>query len=84
MNSETSALNSGDESHQSSQRKLLKSALLIVVLTVVFGALSYAFIQLNAAFMQLSVPESLWCGLAMSLAVVYYLFQKRSSTTKDN
>lgn len=57
--------------------KILKSAGLIVLLTAIFGALSYGFIQLNAAFMQLSLPESLWCGLAMALAVGFYLLQRK-------
>ncbi len=58
-------------------QKALKSTILIVFLTVVFGALSYGFILLNASVLQLSLPGSLWCGLAMALAVGYYLLQRK-------
>ncbi len=64
-------------------KKMLKSALLIVILTVVFGAISYGFIKLNATVMHLSLPESFWCGLAMSLAVGYYILQKKPKNLTD-
>ncbi len=80
MNSNSPTINSENLPQEPTQRGMLKSALLILMLTAIFGSISYAFIELNAAVMQLSVPESLWCGLAMSLAVVYYLFQKRKPT----
>ena len=64
---------------------ILHSAGVILILTVVFGGLSYALIKLNDSVMQLSIPESIWCGLAMALAVGYYLITnkgKRNSTTE--
>ncbi|WP_223788521.1 hypothetical protein [Marinicella meishanensis] len=60
-------------------KKALQSAALIVGLTILFGAISYAFIKINDVVWQWSLPESLWCGLAMALAVVYYLWQRRRS-----
>lgn len=59
---------------------MLKSALLILTLTMVFGLLSYLLIQVNNAVFQLSISESLWCGLAMALVTAYYLLQRNERT----
>lgn len=56
--------------------ELFNSFLLITTITLVFGALSYALIQINNAVFNLSIPESLWCGLAMSLVTAYYLWKR--------
>ncbi|MCX7554410.1 hypothetical protein OS175_11000 [Marinicella sp. S1101] len=65
------------------RHQVLNSALVIVTMTLVFGALSYALIQINNAVFQLSVSESLWCGLAMALATGFYLIQRARKQT-DN
>ncbi len=59
MNNSTPTLNPKDQTDGLDSKKLLKSAMLIMLLTAIFGTLSYAFIQLNAAMLKLSVPESL-------------------------
>lgn len=64
-------------SNNAKTRAIFKSALLIVTLTVVFGALSYVLIQVNNAVFQLSISESMWCGLAMALVTAYYFVVKR-------
>ncbi len=84
MNIKTPTLETKNHAQVLEPKRLLKSAMLIVLLTTIFGSLSYGFIQLNVSVMKLSVPESLWCGLAMSLAVVYYLFQRRGTGSQDN
>ncbi len=83
INTETAEPTSNHE-EKNSAKKWLKSALQIMLLTVIFGGLSYGFIQVNAAVMQLSLPESLWCGLAMALAVVYYLLQRKPESEAMN
>lgn len=64
-------------------KKVVNSMLLIVTLTLIFGALSYALIQINNAVFQLSISESLWCGLAMALVTAYYFFQKAKKQSKS-
>ena len=73
-NKETTA-----KSHQ-----VINSILVIVTMTLVFGALSYALIQVNNAVFQLSVSESLWCGLAMALATGFYLVQRARKQPDEN
>ncbi len=63
--------------------KVLHSLVTIIGLTLFFGALSYALIQINNGVFQLTISESLWCGLAMALVTAYYFFQKAKKQSKS-
>ena len=63
--------------------QLLSSILTVVILSVVFGGLSYAFIEFNQSILQLPIPNSVWCGMAMVLAVLYYLIQRNSKNKQQ-
>ncbi len=66
-----------DEQPQNIVKKVMKSMAVIALLTVIFGGLSYALIQLNHTVLKLSVSEGGWCGLAMALATMYYLWSRK-------
>ncbi len=72
-----------EEQSQNTAKKVMKSITIIAVLTVIFGALSYALIQLNHTVLKLSVSEGAWCGLAMALATAYYLWGRKRKTIES-